>query len=114
VCLLYSSRLTILAIGYIHRRCDDGNDDGSGRLVMGDDDAYCDSTGDGRILRQGRNLRHDPGMDRRGIPMLPFHIFRRNNPTHTPTNEHTAHWEIRNKTSSDTRASRRTSILKYI
>jgi hypothetical protein len=69
--LQYSSRLNKLAIGYIHRRCD-GNDDG-GRLFMGDDDAYCDSTGDGRILRQGRILRNDPGMDRCDIPMLPFH-----------------------------------------
>jgi hypothetical protein len=51
--------LNKLAIGYIHRRCD-GNKDG-GRLFMGA------STSDGRILRP------DPGMDRRGIPMLPFH-----------------------------------------
>jgi hypothetical protein len=71
--LQYSSQLNELAIGYIHRRCHDGNDDDGDRLVKGDDDAYCDSTGDGRILRQGRSLRNDPGMDRRGIPMLPCH-----------------------------------------
>jgi hypothetical protein len=58
--------------GYIHLRWDDGNDDDGGRLFMGDDDAYCDSTGDGRILRERRNLRHDPA----------FHIFRRKNPSH--------------------------------